>query len=236
MAASSSAASSSGAFQPTEQVNASQLDMTQVWVQIHNFGRFPKKLVSPKNAAELEEDTLWNFLYNAKKLGIPDDVWGEMRNYGVSQPVDATQRLIAEIKKLGRIPICSRTNKCERQLYERFAKAKKNDRFNDAQKIELEELRTGGPVALSDAARRACNEATLSWARGCNKYSTGERDPKHRRIHHKDGTDVDVFGTVWQKSKTSCFDTHPEDFNLDQWEASSRSKSISTDSVSARTR
>jgi hypothetical protein len=164
---------------------------------------------------------LWNFLYNAKKLGIPDDVWGEMRNYGAPQPVDATQRLIAEITKLGRIPICSRTNKSERQLYDRFAKAKKNNRFNDAQKMKLEELRTDGPVALSDAARRACNEAALSWARGCNKYSTGDREPKHRRIYHKDGTDVDVFGTVWQKSETSCFVTHPEDFDLDQWEASS---------------
>ena len=86
----SRAASSSGALQPTEQVNASQLDVTEVWARIHKFGRFPKRRYSAldKSAAEHEEDTLWNFLYNAKKLGIPDDVWAEMRNYGAPQPGD----------------------------------------------------------------------------------------------------------------------------------------------------
>ncbi len=67
----SRAASSSGALQPTEQVNASQLDVTEVWARIHKFGRFPKKqafpkrVLDPQSEAEHEENTLWNFLYNA---------------------------------------------------------------------------------------------------------------------------------------------------------------------------
>ena len=103
-------------------------------------------------------------------------------------------------------------------------KTKQNDRFNDAQKSELEKLGNDGPIALPDAARRDINEATLSWARGSNKDNTVDRDPKHRRIYHKDGTHVDVFGTRQQKSDSPCVVIQPEDIDLDQWEASSSVK------------
>ena len=46
------------------------------------------------------------------------------------------------------------------------------------------------------------------------------RSEVEQLIYHKDGTHVDVFGSVCQKSKSLCFDTHPTDFDLDQWEAS----------------
>ena len=158
-----SAESTSGASQPTV--------VTQMWTRIQKFGRFHKqfKVIDPDSEAQHEENVLFNFLHKAKKKGIPDDVWGEMRNYGASQPVDATQRLIDDIKKFRRIPVHSRTNTCERKLAGRLKKEKQNDRFKDAQQSELEKLGNDGPIALPDAARRDINEATLSWARGSNK-------------------------------------------------------------------
>ena len=39
------------------------------------------------------------------KLGIPDDVWSEMRNYGASQVVESQgEKLINEVKALGYYP------------------------------------------------------------------------------------------------------------------------------------
>ena len=104
-----SASSSSGASQLTEQALAPRLDLTEVWARIHTFGRFPKKLRCPESAAQHEEDSLYYFLYNAKKLGIPDDVWSEMRNYGASQVVESQgEKLINEVKALGYYP----SNQC----------------------------------------------------------------------------------------------------------------------------
>ena len=72
-------AASSSASQPGLQVNASQLDVTEVWSRIHKFGRFPKRLMDPQSEDEHQEQKLWAFVYNAKKHGIPDDIWQEMR-------------------------------------------------------------------------------------------------------------------------------------------------------------
>ena len=68
-------AASSGASLLTEEVNASRLDLTQVWARIHKFGRFPKRIAHPETEAQKEENALFNFLYNVKKLGIPDEIW-----------------------------------------------------------------------------------------------------------------------------------------------------------------
>jgi len=97
-ASSCAAAASSSASQLTEGSRGAQLDLTQAWARIHKFGRFPRKLANPETEAEHEQNTLWNFLYDQKKLGIPDDVWQQMRDYGASQPVDTIQHLIDDIK------------------------------------------------------------------------------------------------------------------------------------------
>ena len=78
--------------------------------------RFPKKISCPESAAQHEEDNLWNFLYNAKKLVIPDDVWSEMRNYSASQVVESQgEKLINEVKALGYYPKESKSNLIETQ-------------------------------------------------------------------------------------------------------------------------
>ena len=96
--------------------SAPWLDLTEVWARIHTFGRFPKKLRCPESAAQHEEDSLYYFLYDAKKLGIPDDVWSEMRNYSASQPVESQgEKLINEVKALGYYPKESKSNLIETQ-------------------------------------------------------------------------------------------------------------------------
>ena len=86
--------------------SAPWLDLTEVWARIHTFGRFPKKLRGPESAAQHEEDSLFTFLYDAKmKLGIPDDVWSEMRNYSASHTFESQgEKLINEVKALGYYP------------------------------------------------------------------------------------------------------------------------------------
>jgi hypothetical protein len=100
-----------------EQALAPRLDLTEVWARIHTFGRFPKRLRCPESAAQHEEDSLFTFLYDAKmKLGIPDDVWSEMRNYGASQVVESQgEKLINEVKALGYYPKESKSNSIETQ-------------------------------------------------------------------------------------------------------------------------
>ena len=97
--------------------SAPWLDLTEVWARIHTFGRFPKKLRCPESAAQHEEDGLFTFLYHAKKkLGIPDDVWSEMRNYSASQVVESQgEKLINEVKALGYYPKESKSNLIETQ-------------------------------------------------------------------------------------------------------------------------
>ena len=144
-------AASSSASQHIGEVSASQPDLTEVWTRIHKFGRFPKRVLDPQSEAEHEENTLFNSLYDAKKLGIPDDVWSEMRNYGASQPVDATQLLIDDLEEFGRTTRKRSTDKVQARRVR--AQALKDDRFNDAQKSELEQLKRGVGAAQPDADR-----------------------------------------------------------------------------------
>ena len=107
------AASSSSALQPTASAaassGASQPNVvTEMWTRIQEFGRFPKRVDAPDSEAQYDENALFAFLYNEKKKGVPDVVWKEMRNYGASQPVDATQQLLHDVRsfhnKSGRMP------------------------------------------------------------------------------------------------------------------------------------
>ena len=144
-------AASSSASQHIGEVSASQPDLTEVWTRIHKFGRFPKRVLDPQSEAEHEENTLFNSLYDAKKLGIPDDVWFEMRNYGASQPVDATQLLIDDLEEFGNTTRKRSTDKVQARRVR--AQALKDDRFNDAQKSELEQLKRGVGAAQPDVDR-----------------------------------------------------------------------------------
>ena len=103
-ASSCAAAASSNASQLNEGSQGAQPVLTQAWALIHKFGRFPKRPANPETEAEAEVNSLCNFLYVQKKLGIPDYVWQQMRDYDASQPVDTVQHLIDDIKRLGRYP------------------------------------------------------------------------------------------------------------------------------------
>ena len=98
------AAASSSASQPAEPVDASQLDMIDVWTRIQKLGHFPKRHFDPQTESEQEEQRLWSFLYKSKAR-IPDGIWQEMRAFGAVQPVNATQQLVDDIKRFGRYPI-----------------------------------------------------------------------------------------------------------------------------------
>ena len=161
MAAPKSRASSSGALQPTGAASSSgapRLDLTEVWARIHTFGRFPKKLHCPESAAEHEEDNLFNFLYNTRrKLGIPDDVWDEMRNYTQSVETDG-QKLINEVKALGYYPKESKSNLIETQLVSKIKAAMKRRAFQPAELTELEDLRKRSvhPIDLHLVRHKRC--------------------------------------------------------------------------------
>ena len=159
MAAPNSASSSSGASQLTEQALAPRLDLTEVWARIHTFGRFPKKRRGPESAAQHEEDSLYYFLYDAKKLGIPDDVWSEMRNYSASQPVESQgEKLINEVKALGHYPKESKSNLIETQLVSKIKTAMKRGAFQPAELTELEDLskRSVHPIDLHLVRHKRC--------------------------------------------------------------------------------
>ena len=125
MLSASTSAASSSAFQPTEQVSASPVDLTDAWADIHKLGRFPRFIASPKSEAHHQENQAWKKIVDAKHRmcgnGIPEDVWQEMQNYSASQPVDELQALICQVRdfkaKTGKFPTHSKTNKDENKPY-----------------------------------------------------------------------------------------------------------------------
>jgi hypothetical protein len=162
MASASTSAASSSAFQPTEQVSASPVDLTDAWADIHKLGRFPQFIASPKSEAQHQENQAWKNLYDAKHRmcgnGIPEDVWQEMQNYSASQPVDELQALICQVRDFkainGRYPTPSRTNKDENNLAKKLDRNK--DKFTAAQKRELKELQDGASQPVVDLQALIC--------------------------------------------------------------------------------
>ena len=154
----SMAAASSSASQPTEQVNASQLDVTELWARIQRFGRFPKRKRNPQSEAEHEEQALWNFLYKSKNKGIPDDIWQKMREYGADQPVDAAQSLTDEILRFGSYPKPKKIRgDYGNALYQKMTKAMEKNIFSAAQKYDIESL-PGGTPAFDNTGEKIIDE------------------------------------------------------------------------------
>ena len=68
-----------------------------------------------------------------------------MRNYGASEPVDARQVLIGQVKdweaKFGKFPTQSAANKDQTNLANKLRRNR--GKFTHAQKLELQELKDG---------------------------------------------------------------------------------------------
>ena len=121
-------------------VDASQLDVTELWARIRNHGHFPRRHPCPENEVDEQGNDLWTSLYRAK-WHIPDDVWGDMRSYGIHQPMSKTQKLLDEIRNFGNHPKKGKTrSRAENLLARRLQKAIKKKEFNHEQLTELEGL------------------------------------------------------------------------------------------------
>ena len=122
---------SSGAYQPAAQIAGPQLDLEQVWARVRDFGRFPKRRVDPQTEIDKVENKLYCFVYLQKRLGIPDEVWHELRSYGAPQPVDAKQALVDDVKAFvrdyQRRPKRSRTDKIENALAMRLGRYQRSN-------------------------------------------------------------------------------------------------------------
>jgi len=152
-----------------------------MWSRIRKFGRFPKQLknIEPDNEAQRQENELKRFLEAARSKGVPDVVWTEMKNYGASQPVDATQLLMDDVKefvdKSGRMPNRiekkrqgTSEDKAEDNLAQRLAKAIKRDALSAAQKDDLKEIQNA--AASSGAPQPTGQTQLLSEVRELGHY------------------------------------------------------------------
>ena len=82
----------------------------------------------PQTKAEREEGKLWHLLYLQKRVGIPDEVWKDLRSYGAPQPIDSGEALIddlkAFVKEFRRLPQRSHPDKKEAALANKLRKGK----------------------------------------------------------------------------------------------------------------
>ena len=189
MASASTSAASSSAFQPTEQVSASPVDLTDAWADIHKLGRLPQFIASPKSEAQHQENQAWKKLYDAKHRmcgnGIPEDVWQEMQNYSASQPVDELQALICQVRcfkaKTGKFPTRSKTNQDENSLARSIAR--NMSKFTAAQKRELKGLKDGAPQPVVDLQALICE--VRDWIAKHGKFPKQSRTNKDEKILSK---------------------------------------------------
>ena len=190
---------SSGAYQPAAQIAAPQLDLEQAWARVRDFGRFPKSRVDPQTEIDKVENKLYCFVHLQKRLGIPDEVWHELRSYGAPQPVDAKQALIDDVKAFvqdyRRLPKQSRTDKKEKCLADRLRKYKSN--LDNAQLVELLECED----AVEDAKK-------IGWRLLLDEAKAFVRDfgrwPKANDTHIKE----DVLATRLAKGKKEFDSVH----------------------------
>jgi hypothetical protein len=132
-------------------------------------------------------------------LGIPDEVWHELRSYGAPQPVDAKQALIDDVKAFvqdyRRLPKQSRTDKKEKCLADRLRKYKSN--LDNAQLVELLECED----AVEDAKK-------IGWRLLLDEAKAFVRDfgrwPKANDTHIKE----DVLATRLAKGKKEFDSVH----------------------------
>ena len=104
------------------------LPATAAWARVRSFGRFPRRIAMPQTKAEREEGKLWHLLYLQKRVGIPDEVWKDLRSYGAPQPIDSGEALIDDVKafvrEFRRLPQRSHPDKKEAALANKLRKGK----------------------------------------------------------------------------------------------------------------